>query len=459
MADEFVEVVNTTITSTELPSNNSTYTLKTAGSAESFAIKDIGIKTGSKIAEYSFLLNDFEALSFGAGESGVASGLDLLPQSGTLKIKGKNIPIDSEAIFVHRGQAQNSGKINKGVIVPEYCRADSSKTSVSTYYTKTELFNAFNNSIGTDNGDWMFMWYESGPRLRKIHRSSNINSAVTLRYLDGQSGAQSSISKMDFEYVPDLNEIYYLDVSNNQIHKADSTADISFSLWQTIAYGSFSTYLGRLHYSKGWLWCCNDVSTNYPDWVAINTTTGVQLNFSHSTGKNYSGGTSTSQSMGWCVNYNPADDSFYHFRTNWSSSNPQYITRHKIPKTLTEMNAYSSNTSISDVIQREVNNFNRSSTTTGPFAYNYGHFFRGSEASKSIFYAPDSNQYTPTNTIYYYDFDTNSLSSTGLAVSDGDPTYNGPCLIQRRDITTADETEVGGSFSDVDVRVTAIKTT
>jgi hypothetical protein len=459
MADEFVEVVNTTITSTELPTNNSTHTLKTAGAAESFAIKDIGIKTGSQVAEYSFLLNDFEALSFGAGESGLASGLDLLPQSGTLKIKGKNIPIDSEAIITGRPKAQNSGKINKGIIIPEYCRPDSSKSNISFNYQETETFPAFTNSIGTDNNTFMFAWLETGSRIRKIVKQDNNSSGVTFKYIDGQSATANQISQFDFEYVPDLNKIYYLSTAGNKIYQADSTADISFSLWQNLAYGNFTTYLGRLHYSKGWLWACNNVQDNYPDWVAINTTTGVQLSFTDAVGKNYTGGNSSTTAMGWCVNYNPEDDSFYHFRTSYQTSNPQYISRHKIPKTLTQMNAYASNTSISDTIESETNNFTRAVVTDGPFQYDKPHHLRGSEASKSIFYLPEPDVHNPTNTIYYYDFDANELSSTGLSVQIGDPTYNGPCLIFRRDINTADETEVGGSFSEVDVRVTAIKTT
>ena len=455
MADEFVEVVNTTITSTQLPSNNSTHTLKTAGANESFALKDIGIKTQSTVAEYSFLLNDFEALSFSAGESGVASGLDLIPKSGTLKIKGKNIPIDSESVLIsvenYVGSGAQSVANKELVLSPEFSRPDQSLNNFNSSYTTSETYASPYTSVGSWNNYYSHVWTD-GDRFRGIRLPQGHTSQGRFEYADTAGGSASYINAYSIEYVPDLNQIYYIDTSTGNIKRSSTNSNISFSNWKN---PSSTSSLDRIIYSKGWIWWINSLHDSNPTIKAFHTTTNIELTFSGS-GKAYQGNQSTNTSMGWALNYDPATDKFYFFRSSYQTSNPQYISRHEVPKTLTEMNAYSSNTTISDTFANSYKSFNRTSASNGPFSYNYPHMFRGSSINGNVFYCGDhtgSNRY-----IYTYDFDSNSLTNTELYLGAIGGNTTAP-LIQQREINTADETQYGGSFSNVDVRVTGIKTT
>lgn len=457
MADEFVEVVNTTLTSTELPSNNSTYTLKTAGAAESFAIKDIGIKTASSVAEYSFLLNDFESLSFGAGESGVASGLDLLPQSGTLKIKGKNIPIDSESILfsVDEGGSSQYKSIKEQVISPELCRPNSSRSTFNNTYETLEAFGVPYTNATTWNSYSSYSWTD-GDRFRALRGTTNHTSNGRFEYADTSGGSISYISKTNFEYVPDLNKIFYIDTATSTVKASDTNASISFSTFATPFTGSWNSTLVRLHYQKGWLFLFeNAISDSNLKIIALNISTGIQLRFTGS-GTGYYSGTSTSTSMGFCVNYDPDTDEFYLFRSDYQTSTTLGIGRSKFPKTLTEMNAYSANTTITDSFSQSFKVYERATSSAGPFAYQYPHYFRGSSASSNIFYLADPS--VSDRPVYYYDFSSNALTK----IDDGFNqygTYTTTPLIQQRSVNATDESEYGGSFSSIAVRVTGIKTT
>jgi len=456
MADEFVEVVNTTITSTQLPSNNSTHTLKTAGANESFALKDLGIKTKSQVAEYSFLLNDFEALSFGAGESGVASGLDLIPKSGTLKIKGTNIPIDSESALFGVAYTDSSNKayhINEQTFTPEFSRPKPSLKSFENDYSNTDTFDSEYTSVVTSNSTWSYAWRD-GDRFRKIIAESSHTSQGQFVYADTAGGSATAINAYSVEYVPDLNKVYYIDTSSGYIKVSNTNASISFS---NFVNANASSSLDRIYYSKGWLWVVKSVHDSNPTTIAYNTSTGRALTFSGSN-KNYQDSSNTSSSMGFAVSYDPNSDKMIFYRTSYQTNSGFYISKHVCPKTLTEMNAYSSDTTISDNFTRSTQYYTRSSASSGPFAYNKPHYLRGSSASGDIFYLPDTSISNGQTIVYYYDFRNNTLNNTGLGVDVTSPSSY-YALVQTREVSTADETEYGGSFSNVDVRATAIKTT
>lgn len=458
MADEFVEIANTTITDTELPSNNSTYTLKTAGAAESFAIKDIGIKTGSKIAQYSFLLNDFEVLSFTAGESGIATGLDLIPKSGTLKIKGKNIPIDSESILYSTDETGSSKYISmkETVISPEFARASTNADFTNNYDTTTVFENSYTSGT-TWNSYYSYVW-QDGDRFRALRRNSYHSSGSYFEYADTSGGAITQLSSIyGWEYVPDLNKIFYIDTSAGDVKVSNTDSAISFSTFANPSALGLTSTLDRLYYAKGWLFIMDNPINGYNvPMIAKNVSTGIELYFSGG-GNYYTGAADAGYSMGFCINYDPATDKLYFFRTSYATTNPQYINRCEFPKTLTEMNAYTANTTISNTFANNTSNsFNKPTVSAGPFAYQYAHFLRGSLSSPNIFYLTDPS--VTAKTAYYYDFSSNTLNSldVGYGTIGGHNPYR---LLQQRDISTADETQYGGSFSDVDVRVTGIQTT
>ena len=457
MADEFVEVVNTTITDTELPSNNSTHTLKTAGAAESFALKDIGIKTGSKIAQYSFLLNDFEVLSFGAGESGVASGLDLIPKSGTLKIKGKSIPIDSESILYSTDESGSSKYISmkETVISPEFARASTTADFTNNYDTTTSFGSGYTSGT-TWNSYFSYVW-QDGDRFRALRRNSYHTSQSRFEYADTAGGSISYIDAYGFEYVPDLNKFFYIDTSAGDVKVSNTDSAISFSTYANPSAIGLTSTLDRLYYAKGWLFIIDNPISNYNiSMLAKNVSTGIELYFNGG-GNYYTGAADPGYSMGYCINYDPATDKLYFFRTSYATADPIYINRCEFPKTLTQMNAYTANTTISNTFANNTSNaFYRTSTTSGPFAYNYAHFLRGSLSSPNVFYLTDPS--VSTKPAYYYDFSSNTLNNLniGYASIGGHSPHR---LLQQRDISTADETQYGGSFSNVDVRVTGIQTT
>lgn len=458
MADEFVEVVNTTITETELPSNNSTHTLKTAGANESFALKDIAIKTSSTLAEYSFLLNDFETLSFPAGESGVASGLDLIPKSGTLKIKGKNIPIKSESLLfsVDKGGSSLYSGIKETVVSGEFSLADKTKFNFSNNYETIDNFaDPYTNATGWNNY-WSYAW-KDGDRFRAIRGQTSHTSQGRFEYAETAGGSISYIEKYSFEYVPELNKIFYMDNASGNVKVSNTDSAISFSTFHTPVGGNWTSTLARCQYNKGWLFLFENPISDYdPDIYAVNVTSGIQLRFTGS-GTYYTGGSSTSTAMGYCISYDPSSDSFSFYRTSYQTSDPMYISKATFPKTLTEMNAYASNTTISDNFTSLNNSFTRTAAAAGPFAYQFPHYLRGSESNGNIFYLCDPS--TTLRTLYVYDFDANTLTSLNVGYSSGYGLYNTRPLIQKRAINAADENQYGGSFSDVDVRVTGIQTT
>ena len=456
MADEFVEVVNTTLTSTELPNETTEYTLKTAGAAESFAIKDIGIENTSSIASYQFLINDFKSVSFGSGESGVASGLDLIPESGTLKIKGTNIPIDSSSVLFTRGNGSLGSKILTETNITEVSRSDTSLSSIiDNGYSDTDTFFASTSAQDSSN-TYANGYWRNGTKFRKIRRRKT--NFDLIRYADSEGTSTSTISTYrSLDYDATNEKIYGLD--SGILYEADATANISFSSTGADASGFTTAWSSdpEIHVLKGLVFAIRTPAIN-PEVYVFNPSTGVALYFSGS--KQPSPGSVSSGQNGYAFNYDPTNDQIILFHSTYNTSNPHYIGKHVCPKTLTEINAYTSNTTISDNWSGGTQTYTRGSATSGPFAYNYAHFMRGSSTNPNIFYLSDGSQVTSNDnvTAYYYDWNSNTLNT--VTTMDHLNSEESHFFIFERDINTADQTFLGGSSPDsLKVRVTGIKTT
>jgi hypothetical protein len=311
MADEFVEVVNTTITSTELPNDTTEYTLKTAGADESFAIKDIGIQHASSLAGYKFLLNDFESLSFGAGETGIASGLDLIPKSGTLKIKGTNVPIDASSLVVTRGSGSSVSSITTKSIVNEVSRSDQTSFNTgSAVYSDTETFTASSSSTDSNNNMAITYW-RNGTKNRKIRRTTK-NTADVFRYADTEGASTSTISTYSYDYDIENEVIYQLTSPNGTLKSADATANISFSSTGAVSTAGSWSGASEIHYLKGIVWGIEDTGTLDPVMNAFVPDNNVVLRFTGSN-RNGVGSNNSTTAMGFAFTYDPVEDSFYYY--------------------------------------------------------------------------------------------------------------------------------------------------
>lgn len=452
MADEFVEVVNTTVTSTELPNNSTKYTLKTAGAAESFAIKDIGIENASSLNGFDFYINDFKSISFAAGESGVASGLDLLPKNGTLKVRGTSFPIDSSTLVVSKTDGSAPKKLITTSFITETSRPTSKYSLNKNKYSETETF-SYTGGTNTTNRTFAVFSWRNGTKFRR-HIRKNGDWDV-LEYADSTSISTISNTYKSIDYDIVNEKIYALN-SSGVLYVADATANISFSSVTTAPTGTWSGD-AKIWYLDGLIWAIEGASTNPPVYV-FDPTSGYVHYFGGS--KSNQGSWSASES-GFCVSYDPATDTVYFFNSGYNTSDPHYISRHACPVTVTQIKAYTSNQQINTNWVGSWQQFTRSSPSVGPFGYAYGQFMRGSSTNPNIFYISDSSQATSNDNVnfYWYDWNTNTLSSMIDLDHIGSGNETVPLWPVERPVNAADEFILGGSPDSSKIRVTAIKTT
>jgi hypothetical protein len=457
MADEFVEVVNTTLTSTQLPDNSTKYTLKTAGAAESFAIKDIAIENSSGINGFQFYLNDFSALTFSSGESGAASGLDLLPQSGTLKIRGTKGPIDASTLMISKSDGSAPKKIVTNNLITEFSRSDSTSFSLDkNKYSKTDEF-SYTGGTNWNNRNFALFTWRNGTKWRQIKKVNSDFDAFYYADTEGTSVQQITNTYKSIDYDADNEYIYALN-SSGALLRASATANISFSTVCNAPTSGTWSNSPRIFYLKGLVWAIENNSAD-PEVYVYDPSNGYVHSF---TGSKSTPGSTDANQHGFCFGYDPSTDVVYLFNSTYNTANPHYIGRFACPKTLTEINAFTSSTAVSDAWSGSSNQFTRTSTTSGPFAYNYAHFMRGFSTNADVFVITDASTVFDNEnaTLYSYDWNKNALTSL---ISVNDLTINTDrvsFLPVERTINTADETFLGGAGPDsVKVRVTAIKTT
>jgi hypothetical protein len=320
MADSVVEIVNTTLTSTELPDSDTLYTLLTTDANTSYVIKDVQISSAIPSLNLQTYINDFNVGSWGE----TLTGSEVVDVSSTVKVKSSDFPVDLNHITY--GAYTTSGST-------PYKNGSFSVINGTLGLDKTNAY--LLTSAGTESGASARNGFiSSGEKIYQIYMDANSNQDI--KYWTNENASPTDLTLIAYSPVwlaTELDAIYYSGASG----RLDKIT-LSTGVQSTVATGAIeatSTYM-RAAYMNGYGFYIR--SSSLPNTVyAVRLSdgiyfefTGLQANTAHSTGTKLA------------VSYDEDSDKFYVYRTK--DANPGPLYQDICPITKTTMDAATSNT-------------------------------------------------------------------------------------------------------------------
>lgn len=358
MADSIVEILNTSITSTELPTSTSSYDIITTDANTSYVIKDVqanGYASGLKAKINNFDVGDW---------SQTRTGSEIVDVSSTVSVSCENFPVDVLQIRASAFNASgNLGEDNLFGLVQK----ESVTTTFNTLAVASPIANIGNANVNTmlTVNDRVYQIYLDNNNTRYLYQWNTPSSRTIL----------TTTGYAVLCLAEDQDAIYYR--NSNSLRKVTlSTGDvttINANVWPLP--DSSSTYQ-RSAYCKDWLFeLPSNSSTTYI--YAINTQTGIYIKFSALRDMGSLGVGSI-----LFVSYNEATDKFYVYRAEDGSSGD--LSQDILPQTKTQMDAITTNTTIST---SSTQTFIGGYTTVFPRDGRYfAEFAVGSQTDGNIFY-------------------------------------------------------------------------
>ena len=319
MADSLVEIVNTTLTATELPNSSTEHTLITTDANTSYVIKDVQIKTSISDAKLDATINDFSLGSWAE----TLTGSEIMDVSSNIKVTSNNFPIE----LVHMSYGLYASNLYKagqlGVANNAVAANKVADVNVTGFYTDSGS-NARNGFV------------RSGNNVYQI-RLNNNNTQDVLGWLNGSASPTIGYS-VKSAYAPvvlamDLDAIYFCG-NSSELKKVTLSTGVESTVATSVFLGS-SSYI-RFDYCNGWLWYMRSASYT-SQIIAVRVSDGKYIQFSNLSTVVYGAGTKLA------VSYDQASDKFYVYRTNNSSNGT--VLQSICPITKTAMDAITSNTS------------------------------------------------------------------------------------------------------------------
>lgn len=310
MADSLVEIVNTSLTSTQLPDSSTSYNLITTNSTTSYVIKSIQVNT---------VLDDLQASINGFPVGNWAenlTGSEIIDVNSTVSVKSANFPVSS--FIIHAGDnffSEDYGLIN-----------NSSVKKVTTDLTGLPSrlnANSINRSTFFVSGDYKYQILDE------------VNNTQNIRGWDAGNALIINISGSYMPVYPALEQdaIFYKD--GNALKKITlSTGVITTIDASSFANASTSTYK-RQDYCNGWAFLLRSASFEQSIF-AVNVANGNYINFT-----NLQSMTSYNDYADLAVSYDEATDYFYVYRKNATTTGS--IFKDILPITRTQMNSTSDN--------------------------------------------------------------------------------------------------------------------
>lgn len=439
MADSVVEILNTTLTSTELPDSSTSYDLITTDANTSYVIKDVQVQM--ELSNLDAEINNFPIGSFAQD----LSGSEVVDVSSTLSVKSSNFPVSVEGIWW--GNYEHPYQLSTETI-PFLNTSLKDKNASHDLESLADLgFSNFDGSQGTNVINSLVL---SSDKTKLFQMRTTGNNVQTFRYWATPQGSYTNLSGnyMPMWYLPHKESIYYRNGNElNAINVETGTITTIGSSLLGFGGNSWSSYT-RWTSNGDWLFYMKSASykgtynaNNATIW-ATNVTNAVTLEFTACGGVNDH---STGTKIG--VSYDKATDYYYIYRNDVNSS-AMWLLKDRLPITKSQMDAYTSNTSIST---NSLKNYKSYNTFTLIDRSDYFDTFTGHPTEGNKFYRIDSG----TGVLKEVDWDAETDETVYTKENSGTKSF-----LTTYPLSTADATELFGSDpASIKIRITGVKTT
>lgn len=323
MADSIVEIVNTTLTSTELPDSATELTLITTDANTSYVIKDVQLNTYGKT-----LLPKINGTSIGEWISSL-SGSEVIDVSSTLKVTSTNM------------QYEDDFEVLELTEYPNYFSSGSIASSNVTTQTNIALFNHENvleRQSKTDVSQFANILIQNSADVKTWQKVYGDVLYVVTADADGNFRVDKYDSKLDGRTtVKSGSELAWPDPANDKIWYEDANAlkyiDLTTGSTTTVRSNFMGSHVPNAYAKSG----LNG------DWVFL-LSPAQQLIFGYNTETDITvlfgvGGFSTTltDDSDFCVSYDKSEDIFVFY---FQEINAIYCAQSDV--TRTTMNAYTS---------------------------------------------------------------------------------------------------------------------
>lgn len=378
MADSVVEILNATITNTQLPNSSTEYTLLSTNSSTSYVIKDVQV--ASFASDLQAKINGFPVGNWNKS----LSGSEVLDVSSSITLKSASAPLSLEHIY------NNSFDVN-ALNIHEYIGGYVNDVHTGTLSRPISQSTSFTNVMTQYQNHSLFL-SSSGTKLTTVYYEGNSGSYI--RHWSSTGASYTNLytgSYNPFWYCHDTRELYYR--YSNELRKINvDTGTITTVRTTTFSYDSpsYSSY-PRFTTCKDWLFVIpsNSYSTNggagalNASIYAIKRTTGIVVKFD--TLQSFYGTHDRGTKL--AVSYDPASDKFYVYRTD-TSTTYYYWYRDILPVTKTTMDGYSTDQTISTAPSRSFKSYQTLANSVVTYSY-YEDTQAGSMYDPDIIYVQD----------------------------------------------------------------------
>lgn len=397
MADSVVEIVNTTLTSTELPDSNTSYNLITTDANTSYVIKDVQVST--VLGDLQASINNYPVGNWNQS----LTGSEVVDVSSTLSVTSSSFPA---IVNIVEGRTQSNSTTDIGLVYENrFLYAEQSLSSKvnninSSYggYTgqETGAANSYAHTFVEAGGGVIYQLYENVHGLASLLRWDNAGS-YDKYYTNGSYnvGCWDGATK----------EIYYTSTvgGSYNLYKIDYTS----SSTQSLVYSGFDKGYTPSSYARGtscrnYLFYVTSGSMGGGNTIlCYNKTTNLVHKFTGLYDVQSIYGISFGGYWALAVSYDAASDQFVIYRKQDSSSYT-YIWKDVLPVTKSTMDAYASDQTIStSTVQRGFINYG--SWSLSDFRYNggTGNAIVGDESSGNTMYFVSYSNNTKFNKVDY----------------------------------------------------------
>lgn len=377
MADSVVEILNATITNTQLPNSSTEYTLLSTNSSTSYVIKDVQV--ASFASDLQAKINGFPVGNWNKS----LSGSEVLDVSSSITLKSASAPLSLEHIY------NNSS--DGAVSIYQYINGYVNEVNIGTVSSTFNVAAGFSNISAQTQSCSLFL-SSSGTKLIQVYHDGN--SQTLVRYWSTTGISYTNLHTGNYNpvwYCHDTREVYYR--YSNELRKINVDTGTQTTVRSTtFSYDSpsYTSYV-RFTTCKDWLFVIpsNSYSTNggagalNGSIYAIKRTTGIVVKFDTLT--SFYGSHSSGTKL--AVSYDPASDKFYVYRTD-TSTTYYYWYRDILPVTKTTMDGYSTDQTISTAPDRYYKSYQTISNSVVTYNY-YEDTQAGSIYDPDIIYVQD----------------------------------------------------------------------
>lgn len=437
MADSVVEILNTTLTSTELPDSSTSYDLITTDANTSYVIKDVQVKT--VLSNLDAEINNFPIGSFAQD----LSGSEVVDVNSTLSVKSSDFPVVVSGVWWGNFDTPNLLSTETLPFVNPTLKGQNASHELENL---TDLgFSGFINSQGINVINSFVL---SSDKTKLFNMYTNGNQSQSLRYWATPQSSYTELITSGYApmwYLPHKESIYYR--NGNELNAINvETGTITTIGSNLLGFGAniWSNYF-RWTSNGDWLFYIKDdgyggtINVNNARVWATNVTNAVTLEFTACGGNSISVGTK----MG--VSYDAATDYYYLYRNDTATT--FNLLQDRLPITKSQMDAYTSNTSIST---SSLNSY-KTNTFTSIERSNFSDTFTGHPIEGNKFYHIDYS----SGAFKELNWDEESDNVVYIKENSGTKSF-----LTTYPLSAAEAIEVFGSDpASFKIRITGVKTT